>query len=99
LILDIVVLFICAGLSGCIIGPKNYIEAIRVDEEPDVYINMTEQQMKNYPSLKKAIELEGNLTEIPLGTIEDYDELFESNDTHFIKYRNIYYNIRFACSD
>ena len=55
--------------------------------------------MENYPYLKKAIELEGNLTEMPLGTIEEYDELFESNNTNFIKFRTEYYEIRFACSD
>ena len=41
ILFEIVVLIICVGISGCI-GPRNYIEAIRVDDEPDVYINMNE---------------------------------------------------------
>jgi hypothetical protein len=98
-ILGIIVLLICVGLSGCIFGPGYHIQAASVDEEPDAYINMTEQQMENYPYIKKAIELEGNPTEIPLGTLEEYDELFESNDTYFIKYRNEFYKVRFICSD
>ena len=63
--LRIVVLFICVGLSGCIIGPRYYIIAVKVDEEPDNYINMTEDLMDNYPYIKKAIGSGGNYTQIP----------------------------------
>ncbi len=98
-IIAIAVLLICVGLSGCIFGPRYYIEAERVDEEPDIYINMTEELMDNYPHLKKAIGLGGNYTQIPLEELDRVEELLENNDTYFIKYRNKYYEIGIACSD
>lgn len=99
IVLGLVVLLICVGLSGCIFGPRYYIEAERVDEEPDLYINMTEELMDNYPHLKKAIGLGGNYTQIPQEELDRVEELLEKYDTYFIKYRDKYYEIGIACSD
>jgi hypothetical protein len=99
IVIGIAVLFLAIGLSGCIVGPRYYIEAERVDEEPDFYINMTEQLMGNYPYIKKAIELDGNYTQIPLGEKNKVEELLENYDTYFIKYQDEYYEIGIAYSD
>lgn len=99
IVIGVVILLLAVGLSGCILGPRYYIEAERVDEEPDFYINMTEQLMGNYPYIKKAIELEGNYTQIPLVEKDKVEELLENNDTYFIKYQNEYYEIGIAYSD
>ena len=73
--------------------------AVKVDEEPDNYINMTEELMDNYPYIKKAIDSGGNYTQIPGEELDRVQELLENNDTDFIKYRNKYYEIGFAASD
>ena len=97
--LGIVVLLICVGLGGCIIGPRYYIKAVKVDEEPDTYINMTEELMDNYSQIKKAISFEGNYTSISWEEIGRVKELLDNYDTYFIKYRNEYYEIDIASSD
>ena len=95
LIIGIVILLICVNLSGCN-TPKHYISADRVDEEPDVYINITEQQIKNYPHLKKAIESEGESIEIPEEENDKVWLLLENKDIDFIKYKDEYYEISFT---
>lgn len=95
IMLGIVVLFICVGLSGCT-SSEYFIEADRIDEEPDVFVNITEQQIKNYSYLKIAIESEGELIKIPKEESDEVELLLESKETDYIKYKNEYYQIAFS---
>ena len=95
MILGIIVLLICVGLSGCATS-EYYIEADRVDEEPDVFVNITEQQITNYSHLKIAIESEGELIKIPKEESDKVELLLKSKETDFIKYNNEYYEIIFS---
>jgi hypothetical protein len=90
-----VALLICVGLSGCATS-EYYIEADRIDKKPDVYVNITEQQIKNYSHLKKAIESEGVLIEIPKKESDKVEILLENKETDYIKYKNKYYQIIFS---
>jgi len=90
LVVGITILIVCINLSGCN-SPEYVIEAERIDEEPDIYINITEQQIKNYPHLKKAIESEGELIDIPWQEKDKVMSILESKDTDYIKYQNEYY--------
>ena len=91
-VVGITILILCIILSGCN-SPDYDIGASRVDEEPEVYINITEQQMENYPHLQKAIESEGESIDIPYEEFNKVKDLLNSNDTKFIKYKNEYYRI------
>ena len=53
LIIVIIALLVCVGFSGCI-GPTQGIRALKQNGGTGNSVNMTEQQMKNFPHLKEA---------------------------------------------
>ena len=91
LIVGIIVLLVCVGLSGCnentkycITAEKGYIEGID-------YINMSESQLEELPKVKEAI-ITGEYVMI---THEEYHTLLNSFGGTFcdIKYNDEYYMI------
>ena len=99
IILGIAVLLICVGLSGCI-GPEQGIWAIKLNEEVDNFVNMTEEQMKYFPHLKEAILT--NKTEyvsIPSGELCKLLGILGYFNTDYICYQDEYYEIGFYSAD
>lgn len=90
-ICGVILLFIFSTLSGC--NSNDSIAAEELDEIPDKFISISEEEMLNFPTLKEAIENEG-LIEIPR---EEYNELLEFlDDIWYIEYMDKYYELLFA---
>lgn len=76
-----------------------HIKAVKLIREPDSFVNMTEEQMQNFPHLKESI-----LTNKSIDIVGyQYEEaklrgVLEYFDTYFICYQNEYYEIYFSCS-
>ncbi len=85
-------LFIFLVLSGCI-SIDRYLDANKLDGEPEKYIVITEEQMNNFPHLKEAI-LTSKGVKTPYDEYTKVDNLLE--ETRNIKYMNEFYEIRFV---
>ena len=99
IVFGIVVLLICVGLSGCI-GPEQGIWAIKLNEEVDNFVNMTEEQMKYFPHLIEAI-LTNKTVYVPSPS-DEFSELrgiLEYFNTEYICYQDEYYEIGFYYAD
>jgi len=95
ILLGIAVLLICVGLSGC---QSQGFRVQRINEEPTNYVNMTEEQMNNFPHLKEAI-LTNKYVETPQEEMNRLRGIIEFFDTEIIKYQNEYYDIGFWSAD
>ena len=75
-----------------------YIDAEKLYETPDVFVEIREQQMNDFPHLKEAITT-GSGVETPK---EEFDALFDfldAEDTRYIKYNDEFCEIGFASAD
>jgi len=77
--------------SGCVFSERN-IRATKLDDEPHNYINITEEQMNNFPHLKEAI-ITNKAIQTPQQEFQDLDDLLRSEFTSNIKYQNEYYEV------
>ena len=97
IIFGIIVLLVCVGLSGC---QDQGIQVIKLNEEVDNFVNMTEEQMKYFPHLKEAILT--NKTEyvsIPSGELCKLLGILGYFNTDYICYQDEYYEIGFYSAD
>lgn len=78
---------------------RNRIRAEYVDEEPNNYINITEEQMKKFPHVKEAILKQGSHIDTPYDEFLEFNNLLDDEETEFIKYQNEYYKIDFSWED
>ncbi len=99
IIVGIIVLLICIGLSGCF-GPTTGIMIKKLNDHAGNFINMTEDQMKKFPHLKEAI-LTNKTVEVtsPSQEINELQGILQYFDTDVICYRNEYYEIRIFFAD
>ena len=97
IVLAITVLLICIELSGCAM-PTQYIDAEKLYEIPDDYVELSEEQMNDFPHLKEAINI-GDGVETPKAEFNTLFELLYAEDTKNIKYNDEYYEIGFVCAD
>ena len=97
IIFAIIILFIYIGLSGCN-GFYIGVTAKRLDREPDNFVNITEEQMQNFPHLKEAILLNKTIEITDSNEETKLRGVLEYFDTYFICYQNEYYEIYFSCS-
>ena len=95
IIIGIAVLLICVGLRGC---QSQGFGVHRISEEPTNYVNMTEEQMNNFPYLKEAI-LTNKSVETPQGEMNRLRGILEYFNTDYICYQNEYYEIGFYAGD
>jgi hypothetical protein len=96
IIMIIIVLFTVAlsGCQGTKISPK------KLNEKPNNFVNMTEEQMQNFPHLKEAILMNKSIdTSGYSNEMAELRGILEYFDTNFICYRNEYYEIFFICYD
>ena len=104
LIIGIIALLVSVGLSGCY-GPQQCIEAHKLSGGYGNSVNMTEQQMNNFPHLKEAILT--NKTVYVGSPSQEMDKLrgifeyFDPDDifSDIIFYQNEYYEIRISYAD
>jgi len=99
----IIILFITLfGLSGCM-ASKQYLEVIRLDEEPENFVNVSEQQMKDFPHLNEAIKFQDEFIDTPYEEFYRLRDFLEDEETkvvnNYIKYKDEYYKIRFFDED
>ena len=84
------------AFSGCI-SPKYFIHAYIIQQTPEKYIELNEEQIENYPHLKEAIDTNTSI-EIPYDEFKEiYDFLEEVNFN--IKYQDSYYKVQFISQD
>lgn len=92
-------MLLTVGLSGCI-GQSEGIHTIKLNEPVSYFINMTEEQMQNFPHLKESI-LKNKTVEVPYpyAEISELKGILEYFDTDFIYYQNEYYEIQIYYAD
>jgi len=103
-IIGIIAILVCVGLIGCI-GPSQGIRAQKLKGGAGNSVNMTEQQMKNFPHLKEAI-LNNKTVEVAspsqeMDMLRGIFEYFDPQDIFpdIIFYQNEYYEIRIYYAD
>jgi uncharacterized protein (UPF0333 family) len=72
------------------------ITAIELVEEPDIYFNVTEQHMDQFPHLKEAINSTEEHIKVTIKEWEELIQLFDNYNTKYIKYQDKYYEILFT---
>ena len=103
-IIGIVVILMCVGLTGCN-GPRQGIAALKLSGGYGNSVNMTEQQMNNFPHLKEAILTNKTIyLESPSQEMDKLRGIFEYFDpddifSDIIFYQNEYYEIRIMYAD
>ncbi len=95
LIIGIVVILLAVGLSGCneLFGEGGTIYAEKMNEKPEKFINISEQQMEQFPHLKLAINQTDSHIEPPT---DEWNELrdFLGETYAYIHYQSEYYYVR-----
>jgi len=94
-ILGIVTLLLTTCLSGC---SSQGITVHKISGEPRNSVNITEQQMKNFPHLKEAI-LTNKSVETSQQEMNQLRGILEFFNTEIIHYKNGYYEIGFFAAD
>lgn len=88
-------LLLTAWLSGC---PEQGIGINKISGEHPNSVNMTEEQMNNFPHLKEAI-LTNHSVVTPQEEMNRLRDFLKSYDTEIIQYRNEYYEVGFWAAD
>jgi len=94
-LIGIVALLLASFLSGC---SSQGITVHKISGEPRNSVNMTEQQMKNFPHLKEAI-LTNKSVETSQQEMNQLRGILEFFNTEIIQYQNGYYEIGFFAAD
>jgi hypothetical protein len=106
IIILVTVLLILIGVGSfflflVITEPMNYkgITAEKLNEKPDIYVNISEQQMGRFPHLKASISSIvgsnrfGELVQTPLEEWNELNYFLEGQATNFIAYQDNYYEV------
>ena len=64
----------------------------KINEEPGIYVNISEEHLKKYPYLKKAI-LSRTYVETPLKEFNAIHDFLDKYDTRFIEYQDEYFQV------
>lgn len=91
----IAVLLICVGLYGCseFFSEEGTIYAEKMNIKPKKFINISEQQMEQFPHLKRAINQTDSHVEPPTDEWNDLRDFF--GDMYaYICYQSEYYYVR-----
>ena len=95
ILFGIAVLLLSIWLSGC---QSQGFGVHRISEEPTNYVNLTEDQMNNFPHLKEAI-LTNKYVETPQDEMNRLRGILEYFNTDYICYQNEYYDVGFWSAD
>jgi len=80
----------CTDLMG---SDHGTISAEKLDEEPDDFINLTEEYRQKFPHLYQSINSSGELIKIPSDEYYELKDFFENSFT-YIEYQGEYYYVR-----
>jgi len=82
-------------MAGCtdLMGDEGTIFAEKLDEEPDNFINISEQQMEQFPGLKEAINSTEEMVEISSDEWYKLKDFFQGYDA-YMEYQGKYYYVR-----
>ena len=95
-IIGILAILVSVGLSGC---QSQGIDVQKISGEHPNSVNMTEEQMNNFPHLKEAILTNSTGGEIPKEEWSQLQGVLMFFDTWIIQYQNEYYEITFNVAD
>ncbi|MDK2827201.1 MAG: hypothetical protein PWQ44_2381 [Methanolobus sp.] len=82
-----------------------YIEAEQLSEQPSNFVDITPEQLENYPYIQKAISSPGEAIKVPYkdveirNNIDNFSEILQNNNTQYIKVNGKYYNIGLYWAD
>ncbi len=102
LIVLVVVYFFLAIYSP---GAGLYIRAEELPDEPDNFVDFSQNELEKYPYIQKAVSSPGNEIKVPyedkdvMKNIGDFGKMLQSNDTMFLKVDNKYYNVHVEWAD
>lgn len=112
LICGLIVILLCLKLSGCMGSMGITVE--KLDYEPEDYINITSDQLEEYPTMKECITIinsdDYNKTiksmDCSKSEINKIEILFgddpndnQYNGDNFFKYQDEYYSLRYVSGD
>ena len=95
-IIGFVVLLLATWLSGC---QSQGISVHKISGEHQNSVNMTEEQINNFPHLKEAVLTNKSGGDIPKDEWSELKGVLEFFDTEIIQYQNEYYEITFNLAD
>jgi hypothetical protein len=89
-LISIIVIF-----CGCLEEKKSYIRVNELTETPEKYLNISENELKNFPSLKTAINNLGEGIETQYGEIDELRNKFSDFDNleRYFKYQSKFYRL------
>lgn len=91
----IVLILLVVALSGCneLFGEGGTIYAEKINDKSKEFVNISEQQMEQFPHLKQALNQTDSYIEPPNDEWNEIREFF--GDTYaYIHYQNEYYYVR-----
>ena len=106
LICGLIVTLLCLHFSGCMGDSGLSIE--KLDYEPEDYINITTEQMDDYPKIKEAVTIINsdnyNKTHTSISCNQKEEEKIHAlfggyYGLNFFKYNEDYYSLRYYSAD
>ena len=79
-----------------------YISAEKLDNKPETYVEMTQNDLIRYPYVQKAINDSGNMIKVPFNSDSTHQfmkMLWENNRTKNIEIDSEYYRIYMISAD
>ena len=70
-----------------------------INEQPESYVNITEDRMRKFPYLKEAIQNHDTFVKAPAYSLDEVRGFLTLHDTEYINYNNSYYRVRLWCED
>jgi hypothetical protein len=70
-----------------------------IDEEPESYVNISEDRMHKFPHLKEAIQNHNTFVKAPAYSLDEVRGFLTLHDTNYIYYNNTYYKVRIWSAD
>lgn len=93
ILIGIITLLICVGLSGCM-GDTQGISALKRNNGGGNFVNFNERQMQKFLHLKEAILTNRTVeVEYPSEEIDRFRIILDFYNTDYICYYNDYYEI------
>ena len=93
----ILTILVFVFFSGCAF-PSYAIHAKKLEVIPDNFVNISEQQMVEFPHLKEAVTTQ-YVIDTPKEVFDALTDLLDTTATGFIRYKDEYYEIAFVYGD
>jgi hypothetical protein len=86
-------------------GAGLYVSARQVHEEPNNFVEFTQEELENYPYILKAVSSPGNDIKVPykeeevMDNLDEFTLILHNNNTEFMKVGDNYYHINIVWAD